>query len=181
MRINAFFGLNREEACIRGNITLFREKEIVQSVMNCTANYPPYDAHTPAPELSNLTSLDPALSTRIKEIGEAMWRAFCINDLLMFLVEGIVYEDGSMKFSKWKAIVDDSALYRQSRLFQHVIKTGHPDELEAEKSFLVYRKYLQKKTRVKVDFLTEISALLVWLSVDRANSSKWSWPGNGYK
>ena len=167
MRFNAFFGINREEACIRGNITLFPDQEIVKSMTNCMANYPPYDAHTPAPDLSNLTSLDPTLSTRIKEIGEAMWRAFCINDLLMFLVEGIVHEDRSMKFSKWKAIVDDSAVYRQSRLFQYVIKTGYPDELEAEENFLVYRKYFQNKTRSEVDFLMEISALLVWLFVDR--------------
>jgi hypothetical protein len=101
-----------------------------------SANYPPYSPDTPAPTAHWPESADP----RAKEIADALWKSFCKNDFLSLDVRGTAHSDASWSFEPYKATVDESAVHRQQELFEHVTRYDHPEEIEAEKHFLVYRR-----------------------------------------
>ena len=74
-------------------------------------------------------------------MSNTLWRAFCINDFLTLRVQATIHPDGSMSFPACDAKVDVSASHRQLNIFEHVTRTEHQDEIEAERSSLVYRRY----------------------------------------
>ena len=139
--IYARFTIDSNEPCIKGSISLSKEHNKSHPIVKFEAQYPPYDSNKSAPVLSNLDMLDPAKTIRVKELAQIMWRTFCMNGFLFLNIEGTMYENGSIEFSRCSAQVDESAIDRQTEIFQHVSRTKHPDELQAEKSLLVYRRY----------------------------------------
>jgi hypothetical protein len=95
--------------------------------------YPPFSPSAKATEISNI---DP----RVKAVADVLWKSFCVNDFLNLHVTGLLHPDGSWSFEQCKAVVDENAVHRQKELFKHVTRYEYPEEIEAEKSLLVYRR-----------------------------------------
>ena len=76
----------------------------------------------------------------VKDVADILWKAFCVNDFLELKVEGLLHPDGSWSFEGCEAVVDENARYRQEELFKHATRYQYPEEIEAEKSLLVYRR-----------------------------------------
>ena len=136
------FSIDRNEACIKCHVSLLeKQAKKRKNTIQWSSNYPSYDPNVSAPPIPASISSDSTKVARLKELADTLWRAFCINDFLTLQVEATLHPDGSMSFPKCSAQLDESAVYRQENIFQHVIRQEHPDELEAEKSSLVYRRY----------------------------------------
>ena len=136
------FSIDRNEVCIKCHVSMLeKQAKNSENTIQWSSNYPSYDPNTLPPQIPASISSDSTKVARLKELADTLWRAFCINDFLTLQVEATLHPDGSMSFPKCSAQVDESAVHRQGNIFQHVTRQEHPDELEAEKSFLVYRKY----------------------------------------
>jgi hypothetical protein len=138
----AHFSIERNLICIRCALALTKSADYDPSPTVVELHLPSYDPTAKPPsitkELSNHEFPSPS---RISELTQTLWRVFCQNDLLTLHVEAKLHPDGSMSFSRCSANVDESAVHRQAELFSHIKRDEHPDEIEAEKSLLVYRKY----------------------------------------
>jgi len=134
------FTIDRNEICIKCHIDN-NPGDKSGKEFGWSSNYPPYSENILPPAIP-ASVLDSPNTARLKELADILWRAFCINDFLTLDVEAILHPDGSMSFPKCSAQVDESAVHRQGDIFEHVIRTEHPDELEAEKSSLVYRRFV---------------------------------------
>jgi hypothetical protein len=136
------FSIDRNEACIKCYISVLeKQAKKRKNRIQWSSNYPSYDPNVSPPPIQASISSESTKVVRLKELADTLWRAFCINDFLTLQVEATLHPDGSMSFSKCSAQLDESAVYRQGNIFQHVVRQEHPDELEAEKSLLVYRRY----------------------------------------
>jgi hypothetical protein len=96
-------------------------------------HYPPFSPSAKATEIS--------INPRVKAVADVLWKSFCVNDFLNLDVTGLLHPDGSWSFGQCEAVVDECAVHRQGELFKHVTRYEYPEEIEAEKSLLVYRRY----------------------------------------
>lgn len=136
------FSIDRNEACIKCHVSVLeKQAKKRKNRIQWSSNYPSYDPNVSAPPIQASISFDSTKVARLKELADTLWRAFCINDFLTLQLEATLHPDVSMSFYKCSAELDESAVYRQGNIFQHVVRQEHPDELEAEKSSLVYRRY----------------------------------------
>lgn len=140
-KVFAHFRIDRNEVCIKGAFNIKKSSESFDSNQSrFEITYPSYDPKVSPPSLPNLGPIP--YPERVQELANTLWRSFCVNDFLSLKVEGSIHPDGSMSFPKCSAQVDENAVHRQAEIFKHVARQEHADELEAEKSLLVYRKYL---------------------------------------
>lgn len=93
---------------------------------------------------------------RISELTQVLWRSFCLNDFLLLSVEVRFTPEGSMKFVRASATLDDSAVHRQPELFANSVQVTDEDEIEAEKSLLVYRKYVSHGAYLDILGISEL-------------------------
>lgn len=96
-------------------------------------HYPPFSPSAKGTEIS--------INPRVKAVADVLWKSFCVNDFLNLDVTGLLHPDGSWSFEQCEAVVDECAVHRQGELFKHVTRYEYPEEIEAEKSLLVYRRY----------------------------------------
>lgn len=135
------FRIDRNEVCIKGAFNIKKSSESFDAHQTrIEIKYPCYDPTVSPPSLPDLGSVP--YPERVQELANTLWRSFCVNDFLNLKVEGSLHPDGSMSFPKCSAHVDENAVHRQAEIFKHIERQEHADELEAEKSLLVYRKYL---------------------------------------
>ena len=138
-KVFARFTIDRNNVCIKGAFNIKKSAESFDANQaRFEVQYPAYDANVAPPSLPELEQVP--YPERVQELANSLWRSFCVNDFLTLKVEGSIHPDGSMSFHKCSAEVDESAVHRQAEIFKHVARREHPDELEAEKSLLVYRK-----------------------------------------
>jgi hypothetical protein len=136
------FKIDRNAVCIDCSIALAGTRdELTTGPLKFHAQYPAYTSDANPPDIPKLVNPDSPKASRIKELADTMWRSFCVNDFLTLSVEATLHPDGSMSFPRCSAQVDESAVHRQADIFKHVARDEHADELEAEKSLLVYRRY----------------------------------------
>lgn len=139
-KVFASFRIDRNEVSIKGAFNIKKSSESFDANQTrFEINYPFYDPTVSPPTLPNLGPVP--YPERVQELANTLWRSFCVNDFLSLKVEGSLHPDGSMSFPKCSAQVDENAVHRQAEIFKHVARQEHADELEAEKSLLVYRKY----------------------------------------
>jgi hypothetical protein len=125
------FAINRQAVQPSCQITVETQSEFLDlPEFHC----PPFSPSAKATEISNI---DP----RVKAVADVLWKSFCVNDFLNLDVTGLLHPDGSWSFEQCQAVVDESAVHRQGELFKHVTRYEYPEEIEAEKSLLVYRRY----------------------------------------
>ena len=141
------FRIDRNEIAIRCQLAMPTLEEITEIDMSPMIKYellcPEYEPTATLPsvgsDLEHRGFPDPDL---ILDLIGTLWRVFCERDFLSLNVETTIHPDGSMSFPRTFGSVDESAAYRQQELFQHVKREEHPEELEAERSLLVYRRYI---------------------------------------
>jgi hypothetical protein len=134
------FTIDRSDICIKCHV-VNKPEDKSSKRFGWSINYPPYRESIKPPAIPR-SVVDSPNTARLKELADVLWRAFCMNDFLALDVEANLHPDGSMSFPKCSAQVDESATYRQGDIFEHVIRQEHPDEIEAEKSSLVYRRFV---------------------------------------
>jgi len=125
-----------------------RNKALIQSFLLLDSlppiwtPYPPYMPYVSPLPLNprNFINGWKGKEGRILEVMNSIWSIFCINDFVELNVKGIWHDDGSMSFPECRGEIDESAIFRQPKNAPHIVRSEQPDELEAEKSFLVYRK-----------------------------------------
>lgn len=139
------FSIDRNAVCIKGNYKILNDADKVNAAKPIEFNveYPPYDPEISPPALPRLTNDQVPFPSRIQELADTTWRSFCSNDFLSLQVDATLRPDGSMSFARCTAQVDESAVHRQAETFKHVERTENGEEVEAEKSLLVFRKYNQ--------------------------------------
>ena len=104
--------------------------------------YPEYSDNVDPPKIPALVESNSPRMERVTQFLNAMWRTFCVNDLLKLNVKASMDSRGKIEVTECDAIVDECAVQRQPEIFQHVARNDVPEEIEAEKSLLVYRKSL---------------------------------------
>jgi hypothetical protein len=135
------FTIDRDNVCIKADFNIKKTQESFdKDQLRFSINYPSYSPDITPPSLPDIPEI-PA-HERVQEVANTMWRVFCICDLLSLKIDAMIHPDGSMSFPRSRAIVDESAAHRQPEIFANVSRTESEDEIEAEKSNLVYRRYL---------------------------------------
>jgi hypothetical protein len=143
--------IDRDTASIKCGLTLlkdapeprsrFKHKRPVDAQLK--THFPSNNPETVPPSLVNeLTERGFPFPDRISELAQVLWRSFCRNDFLLLSVEVRFSPEGSMQFVRSSATLDDSAVHRQPELFANSVQVTDEDEIDAEKSLLVYRKYI---------------------------------------
>ena len=140
--------------------------------MKYTTTYPPYSSETSSPSLKEPVFSDPRKQQRLKDVANNLWRSFCTNDFIFLTLAATMHADETVSIRWCTAQVDESAVHRQPEIFKHVQRTELPDELEAENSLLVYRKFPKGNLGTIGNFSESCSSI---------NCSEWSWIGNGYE
>jgi len=136
------FTVDRNNAVIKSTVSVFETPtEQQDDLKNTFIIYPPYSPDAQPPSLHEPIFSDPRKDKRVAEVAHNLWRSFCTNDFLFLTVAATMHADESVSIRWCTAQVDESAVLRQSELFKHVHRTELPDELQAEKSLLVYRKF----------------------------------------
>jgi hypothetical protein len=134
------FSIDRDNVCIRADFNIKKTQESFdKDQIRFSINYPSYSPDITPPSLPGIQGIP--VPERVQEVANTMWRVFCICDFLSLKIEAMVHPDGSMSFPESKAIVDESAAHRQPEIFANVSRTESDDEVEAERSNLVYRRY----------------------------------------
>ena len=132
------FAIDRQAVQPSCQITVETQSELVHLPV---FHYPPF---YPSAKATQISTIDP----RVKAVADVLWKSFCVNDFLNLDVTGLLHCDGSWSFEQCEAVVDESAGHRQGELFKHVTRYEYPEEIEAEKSLLVYRRYHRLFTTV---------------------------------
>jgi hypothetical protein len=137
------FSIDRNEICIKCDISMAdSNQKLASDALTFHGKYPPFKDKIKAPGIAEFTIEEGSDRARIKDFADVMWMSFCKRDFLTFTVEGVLYPTGSISFSQPSAQVDESAAHRQTAIFEKVTRNESSDELEAEKSFLVYRRFV---------------------------------------
>ena len=134
------FSIDRDNVCIKADFNIKKTQESFdKDQLRFSINYPSYSPDITPPSLPDVPGI-PA-HERVQEVANTMWRVFCICDFLSLKIDAMIHPDGSMSFPRSRAIVDESAAHRQPEIFANVSRTESEDEVEAETSNLVYRRY----------------------------------------
>jgi hypothetical protein len=135
------FAIDRDDVCIKAHFSIKKTAESFDAKQSrFSITYPTYSPDKTPPSLPAIEGIP--VRERVQEVANTMWRAFCLNDMLALKVDVAIHPDGSMSFPRCRALIDESAAHRQPEIFKHVSRTETGDEIEAEKSNLVYRKYV---------------------------------------
>jgi hypothetical protein len=133
--------VDRNEACVKGKYkfsTLPREWNAGYTRFEIT--YPTYTSSAVAPLPPDLPGAE--YPERLHELLETTWRIFCQKDFLGLHLAVWCHSDGSMSFGHCAATLDENARHRQQEMFARATRTDSPDEIEAETSSLVLRRYV---------------------------------------